>query len=141
MNPLKKMISLLRSLFAARRQDAPQICLRILNVTRNTELAAAMVVAASGPKRNKGLLGRAGLAEGEGLWIVPCEAIHTFWMQFPIDLVYLDRQKRIKKLVSDVPPWRLSGCLTAHSVFELPSGTIRRTQTQLGDELDILASE
>jgi uncharacterized membrane protein (UPF0127 family) len=110
--------------------------LRIFNLTRNTELAAAMEVAASGPKRNKGLLGRNGLSEGEGLWIVPCEAVHTFWMQFPIDLIYLDRQKHIKKLVGNVPPWRLSGCLTAHSVCELPAGTIQKTQTEIGDKLE-----
>lgn len=135
MNPLNKMIFPLRKLFAARHCDAPQTRLRILNLTRNSELANAVEVAASGSKRNKGLLGRTELAEGEGLWIVPCEAVHTFWMRFSIDLVYLDRQKRIKKLVRDVPPWRLSGCLTAHSVVEIPAGTIRRTQTELGDEI------
>jgi uncharacterized membrane protein (UPF0127 family) len=95
-----------------------------------------MEVADSGPKRNKGLLGRDGLRSGEGLWIIPCEAVHTFWMRFPIDLVYLDSKKSIQKLVSDVPPWRLSACIWAHSVLELPAGTIRMTQTQPGDKLD-----
>jgi uncharacterized membrane protein (UPF0127 family) len=95
-----------------------------------------MEVADTAAKRNKGLLGRACLAPGEGLWISPCEAVHTFWMQFPIDLVYLDRKNRIRKLVSAVPPWRLSACLRAHSVIELPSGTIRETQTQPGDTLE-----
>jgi uncharacterized membrane protein (UPF0127 family) len=98
-----------------------------------------MEVADSGPKRNKGLLGRECLACGEGLWIMPCEAVHTFWMRFPIDLVYLDSKKRIRKLVSEVPPWRLSACLRAHSVLELPPGTIRDTQTQRGDALAFLA--
>jgi uncharacterized membrane protein (UPF0127 family) len=70
------------------------------------------------------------------MWIRPCEAVHTFWMRFPIDLVYLDRKNRIRKLVRSVPPWRLSGCLRAHSVMELPSGTIRATQTQLEDTLE-----
>ncbi len=98
-----------------------------------------MEVADSGPKRNKGLLGREGLASGEGLWILPCEAVHTFWMRFPIDLVYLDREKRIRKLSGEVPPWRLSACLSAHSVLELPPGTIRNTKTQRGDTLEFLA--
>jgi uncharacterized membrane protein (UPF0127 family) len=97
-----------------------------------------MEVADSGPKRNKGLLGRESLSPGEGLWIIPCEAVHTFWMHFSIDLVYLDRQKRIRKLSSEVPPWRLSACLTAHSVLELPPGTIRNTQTERGDALQFL---
>jgi uncharacterized membrane protein (UPF0127 family) len=96
-----------------------------------------MEVADSGPKRNKGLLGREGLSSGEGLWIIRCEAVHTFWMRFSIDLVYLDRKKRIKKLSRQVPPWRLSACLTAHSVLELPPGTIRNTATERGDALQI----
>jgi uncharacterized membrane protein (UPF0127 family) len=57
-------------------------------------------------------------------------------MRFPIDLVYLDRKNRIRKLKSAVPPWRLSACLWARSVLELPAGTIRITQTQPGDTLD-----
>jgi len=57
-------------------------------------------------------------------------------MQFPIDLVYLDRENRIKKLRSAVPAWRLSACFFAHSVLELPAGTIRNSQTQPGDKLD-----
>lgn len=107
----------------------------VSNLTRNTVLATCMELADTGPKRNKGLLGRGGLSSGEGLWILPCEAVHTFWMRFPIDLVYLDRKRQIRKLVSEVPPWRLSGCLSAHSVLELPAGTIRNTRTQRGDTL------
>ena len=110
--------------------------LRVTNVTRGTVLATALEVADSGPKRNKGLLGRTGLAEGEGLWIVPCESVHTFFMKFPIDLVYLDRKHRIKKVCDSVPAWRLSVCLSAHSILELPAGTIRGTRTERGDTLD-----
>jgi hypothetical protein len=57
-------------------------------------------------------------------------------MRFPIDLVYLDRRRRVKKIRSAVPPWRLSACLSAHSVIELAAGTIRRTQTSEGDNLE-----
>ena len=67
---------------------------------------------------------------------MPCESVHTFGMKFPIDLVYLDRKKKVKKVRSDVPPWRLSACLSAHSVLELASGTIRTTQTRPGDTLE-----
>ena len=128
----------MRSGQASRRQPPPDVRMRVLNVTRQTCLATRMEVADSGPKRNKGLLGRDSLAPGEGLWIVPCEAVHTFAMRFPIDLVYLDRSRRIKKIRHAVPPWRLSGCLTAHSIIELPPGTIRETQTQRGDTLEFL---
>ena len=112
---------------------APEQRLLVTNPARSTVLATRLEVADSGPKRNKGLLGRDGLASGEGLWIVPCESVHTFFMRFPIDLVYLDRKNRIKKVRSAVGPWRLSACLSAHSMLELPAGTIRSTQTQKGD--------
>jgi hypothetical protein len=114
----------------------PEIRLQVTNLTRGTVLATRMEVARTGPKRNKGLLGRDGLAPGEGLWIVPCESVHTFFMRFPIDLVYLDREKRVKKVRSDVGSWRLSACFSAHSILELPSGTVRATQTQRGDALE-----
>jgi hypothetical protein len=110
--------------------------LRVTNATRGTVLATALEVADSGPKRNKGLLGRTGLDAGGGLWIVPCESVHTFFMKFPIDLVYLDRKHRIKKVCDSVPAWRLSVCLSAHSILELPAGTIRSTRTERGDTLE-----
>jgi uncharacterized membrane protein (UPF0127 family) len=107
-----------------------------LNLNRQTVLADNLEIADTSAKRNKGLLGRKGLAVGEGLWISPCESVHTFGMQFSIDLVYIDREHRIRKLRSDVPPWRVSACLIAHSVIELPSGTIRASQSQTGDRLN-----
>jgi uncharacterized membrane protein (UPF0127 family) len=109
----------------------------VRNLTRKTQLVDKLEVAGSGIKRSKGLLGRSGLADGEGLWIVPCEAVHTFFMQFPIDLVYIDRKHRVRKVRSSVPPWRISACLSAHSVVELPAGTVQATQTERGDILEI----
>ena len=90
--------------------------LQVTNSSRSTVLATYLEVADSGPKRNKGLLGRDGLGGGEGLWIVPCESVHTFFMRFPIDLVYLDRKNVVKKVRSAVGAWRLSACLSAHSL-------------------------
>ena len=117
-------------------QLAPVAPLVVTNLTRGSVLATRLEVADSGPKRNKGLLGRKGLAAGEGLWIIPCESVHTFFMQFPIDLVYLDRKHVIKKVREGVPPWRISVCFSAHSILELPSGTIRSTETLAGDTLE-----
>jgi len=57
-------------------------------------------------------------------------------MRFPIDLLYLDRKNKIKKVRNEVGAWRMSACLSAHSVLELPAGTIRETQTQSGDTLE-----
>ena len=109
---------------------------QVLNRARGTVLATRLEVADSAPKRTKGLLGRDSLGSGEGLWIIPCESVHTFFMRFPIDLVYLDRKNKIKKARSAVGPWRMSACLSAHSVLELPAGTIRNTQTKPGDVLE-----
>lgn len=117
-----------------------EIRLQVVNVSRKTTLATSLEVAGSGGRRSKGLLGRKGLAPGEGMWIVPCEAVHTFFMQFPLDLVYLDRKHRVKKVCSNVPPWRLSACLVAHSIIELPVGTIHETQTQPGDILEFCSA-
>jgi uncharacterized membrane protein (UPF0127 family) len=112
--------------------------MKVSNLTRGTVLATRLEVADSGKKRSKGLLGRKGLEPGGGLWIVPCESVHTFFMQFRIDLVYLDRKYRVKKIRHSVGPWRLSACLSAHSILELPAGTIRSTQTQAGDTLEMV---
>jgi uncharacterized protein len=115
--------------------------LRVSNLTRGTVLATCLEVADSGPKRSKGLLGRKELVAGGGLWIIPCESVHTFFMQFPIDLVYLDRKNKVRKVCGSVPPWRLSACLSARSILELPSGTIRNTQTQPGDTLELAPAD
>jgi uncharacterized protein len=111
------------------------VTIRVLNQTRNTILATAADVAGTSDKRRTGLLKRDKLERGEGLWISPCESVHTFFMKFAIDLVYLDRKKRVRKVRHAVPPWRLSACLTAHSVLELPAGTAAETGTQPGDQL------
>lgn len=136
MNPISWVASMLQRRPAPRPSDAPDKRLRVTNPERSTVLANRLEVADSGPKRNKGLLGRDVLAPGEGLWIVPCESVHTFFMRFPIDLIYLDRKNKIKKLRSAVGPWRLSACLSAHSILELPAGTILSTQTRRGDTLE-----
>jgi uncharacterized protein len=117
-------------------KDGAKSRLKIRNLTRQTVLAHSVEVADHGAARRKGLLGRDGLPAGEGMWIVPCESVHTFWMKFPIDLVYLDRNKKVKKVRSSVGPWRLSACLSAHSVLEFAAGTIGATQTQPGDVLE-----
>lgn len=110
--------------------------LQVSNLTRQTVLATRLEVASKGATRRKGLLGHERLAPGEGLWIVPCEAVHTFGMRFPIDLVYLDRKQLVKKVKTNVIPGRLSACLSAFSTIELPAGTVLDTQTKPGDRLE-----
>ena len=126
---------------AATVKSASDSRLRIINLTRQTELATAADVAGHSAARNKGLLGRTGLPEGGGLWIVPCESVHTFFMKFPIDLVYIDRKKIVKKVRSNVGPWKLSACLFAHSIIELPAGTVDSTNTKPGDQLEFSTAD
>jgi uncharacterized membrane protein (UPF0127 family) len=132
-------MNLVRSIlgvFSGNHSTKPNVPVKISNLTRQVVLAHRVEVADHGAARRKGLLGRDGLAAGEGLWIVPCESVHTFGMKFPIDLVYLDRDKKVKKVRNNVPRWRVSACLSAYSVVELAAGTILKTQTRPGDNLE-----
>ncbi len=108
---------------------------RLRNVTRGTVLGDAIDVADTSEKRTTGLLKHTELRTGEGLWIVPCEGVHTFFMKFAIDLVYIDKKHIVRKTVPNVAPWRLSMCLPAHSIVELPAGAIEPSSTQKGDQL------
>lgn len=110
---------------------------RVRNLTRDTVIGDAIDSAETSAERRIGLLKHEKLEEGAGLWIVPCEAVHTFFMKFAIDLIYLDRKHRVRGIRRAVGPWKLSMCLSAHSVLELPPGTIDRTKTQEGDELEL----
>lgn len=107
------------------------------NHTRDTVLGDAVELADTSETRRVGLLKHTRLEPGSGLWIVPCESVHTFFMKFPIDLVYLDKQRKVRKVRHAVPAWRLSACLTAHSILELPAGTAEKSGTLPGDELVI----
>lgn len=136
MNAWREIVQQFRGRIAQRKPPPSAQRLKVTNLTRNTVLATSMEVADTSAQRSKGLLGRNGLAPGGGLWIIPCESVHTFFMRFPIDLVYLDRKNRIRKVRSEVGPWRISACLSAHSVLELSAGVIRATQSQRGDMLE-----
>jgi uncharacterized membrane protein (UPF0127 family) len=109
----------------------------VRNQTRNADLGHSVDVADTSATRRAGLLGRKRLEPGEGLWISPCESVHTLFMKFPIDLVYIDKSRKVRKVRHAVPPWRLSMCLTAHSILEVPAGTAKQTGTVAGDVLVI----
>ena len=92
-------------------------------------------VAGTSAERREGLLKTSVLQSDEGLWIAPCEAIHTIGMRWPIDVVFLDRQYRIRKLILALVPWRLAVCFAASSVLELPAGGLHQTGSEVGDVL------
>ncbi len=86
-------------------------------------------------ERTKGLLGLPALSDEQGLWIIPCNSIHTFGMQYPLDIIYLDRNGRIKKIVENIKPRRMSFSLFAKSVLELKTGTVKRLKITMGHTL------
>ncbi len=110
--------------------------LRIRNRTKGTLLADAAGIADTSRKRRVGLLNHDSLPKGEGLWIVPCEAVHCFGMKFPIDVLFLDGSRKVVKARGNMAPRRIAVCLWAHSVLELPAGTIEETRTERGDVLE-----
>ena len=112
--------------------------LLIRNTDRQTELAGAADIADTSQKRRTGLLKHQSLEPGQGLWIVPCEAVHTFGMKFPIDVLYLSKQKKVLKIRDNMKRSRMSICLRAHSVLELPAGYAAQTSTQVGDQLEFI---
>lgn len=86
-------------------------------------------------ERMRGLLGRAPLGDGEALLLEPCSSVHCMGMRYPLDLVYIDRQGRVCKLVYGVKPWRFSASLQAHATLEMAGGLLAATGIQLGDVL------
>ncbi|WP_042460932.1 DUF192 domain-containing protein [Neobacillus dielmonensis] len=86
--------------------------------------------------RLKGLMLRKEPIMNEGLWIVPCNAVHMFFMKFPIDVVLLNEQKEVVGLYADLQPWKITKPLkTAYSTLELPAGTINRLEIDLGSSI------
>lgn len=110
--------------------------LLVRNPIRNRTLASRAEIADSSKSRKIGLLKHDRLESGEGLWITPCEGVHTIGMNFPIDVLFLDKNRKVLKIRASMPRWRISACLFAHSVLELPSGTAASTGTSAGDRLE-----
>ena len=110
--------------------------LKARNETRGTWLGTRILAADTSEMRTRGLLGRTGLAPGEGLWIAPCEWVHMFGMKFAIDLVVLDKAGRVVGTKTDLRPGRIGPLFWgAHSTIELPVGAIAASETQKGDQI------
>jgi hypothetical protein len=116
------------------RGAAPRF--KATNESRSRVLVEGGEVADTFWRRLRGLMGRRVLETGQGLWITPCNSVHTCGMRFPIDVLYLDAQGRVVGLEEAMPPWRMGHIRRgARSVLELPSGTIRATDTRVGDRI------
>ncbi|MBF0486413.1 MAG: DUF192 domain-containing protein [Candidatus Omnitrophica bacterium] len=112
--------------------------MKALNASQKILLADNVVLADTAFSRMQGLLGRSSLAEGEGLLITHCNSIHMFFMKFPIDVVFLDKNNRIVGLVSNIPPFALSPIFwKADKALELPAGKILQTKSSISDQIII----
>ncbi len=106
-----------------------------VNANESSLLASRVVLAGTSRERRTGLLHAQEMEESAGLWIIPCEAIHTFFMKMAIDAVFLDKALRVVKTKSNLQPFRMAVSLRAHSVLELPPGAVARSRTKVGHQL------
>ena len=110
--------------------------MRLINQTRDTVLAEDIYLAGSFLKRVKGLLGRKEFLPGQGLILEPCNSVHTFFMRFPIDLLFVDNNYRIIKALPEFLPNRISRIFwRSRLVIELPRGVLKLTKTHDKDQL------
>lgn len=106
------------------------------NTARNTILGETIEVASTAAQKVRGLLGRECLEDGQGLLFKGCSSLHTFFMSFPIDIVFTDRNGRVLKAAGEVKPFKLVAApLRAYYAIELPAGAIARSLTREGDVL------
>lgn len=108
------------------------------NRTQDRRVVTDLKIASTTWARMKGLLGTRTLPDDEALWIHACNSIHTFFMRYAIDCVFLDREMKVKALVEDVRPGRMVWPRWgAVSVIEMKSGSIRRSGLRVGDRLHV----
>ena len=102
-------------------------------------VARAIETAFDSPTRNRGLLGRSGLADDQALILAPCSSIHTFFMQFAIDVAFMDRDGVVLRVRQALGPWRVQIAFRAFAVIEFASGRLDRSDTRAGDRLYVAA--
>ncbi len=110
------------------------------NRTRQAFLATRLRIASTHWSRLRGLMGESAenFCAGMGLWIVPSHGVHTMAMRFPIDVVYLNKEKVVVYACPGLKPWRMASVnMNATSVLELPKDTLNSTGTTVGDRLEI----
>lgn len=112
--------------------------MKIINITKNIILAENAAVANTLISRIIGLLGRRELKKGEALILLPCYQIHTFFMRFPIDILFVNKKDKVIAAICNLKPWRITPLyFTASFAAELPAGTIKTTSIQIGDILSL----
>ena len=109
----------------------------VLTTTDGTIVCERCSVAANPFARMRGLLGRSSLASGEGILLRPAASVHTGFMRFAIDVVFLDRELNVLRIVARLAPWCTAARRKAHSVLELPAGECERRGLNEGDRIEL----
>ena len=108
----------------------------VINLDKGTVLAKKLYIADNFFYRLKGLIGTADLENDTGLLIIPCSSIHTFFMRYSIDVVFLDHQNRVCRILHSLPPYRIGPIVKgAKKVLELNAGVSLATGTEIGDHI------
>ena len=101
-----------------------------------TLVAGEVAEAATMVSRGLGLMFRRELAPGHGLAITPCNSIHMFFMRFPLDVAFVDREGTVLRVYQGIRPWRVSRLVRrARTAYELPAGTLQRAGVVAGSTL------
>jgi uncharacterized protein len=107
------------------------------NTRTGARLATWLECAFDSAGRRRGLLGRDGLPAGAALILAPCGAIHTFFMRFPIDVLFANRDGRVLRALT-VRPWRIGVSARGFAAIELPAGVLAESGTAAGDRLAVV---
>jgi uncharacterized membrane protein (UPF0127 family) len=111
------------------------------NQRTGTIVADRLLPALDSASRRTGLLKHTGLSDREAMLIAPTNAIHTFFMKFPIDVAFVTRDGAILKICAAMPAWRIAAAWRAHGVVEMAAGAMARTGTRVGDRLLIVGPQ
>lgn len=113
--------------------------MRLMNQSRNCAVISDLKLAKSEYERMKGLLGRADLPTEEGLWIKRTNSVHTWFMKFPIDVIFVDKNLRVTSVHHRLPAWRITfPRWRSNSVFEMAAGRAEAANVQVGDQLHVV---
>jgi uncharacterized membrane protein (UPF0127 family) len=107
----------------------------LTNARSRKVIARDVELALTRRARRQGLLQRASLSPHAALVLAPCFMVHTAFMQFDIDVIFVDRQGTVKHLVKRLPPWRMTACRHAYATIELAAGTLDQHDVAVGDKL------
>ena len=125
-------------MFLEKGRGTPSTACALRNASNARIVAGTVELATTRAARRRGLLGRDGLAPGHALLIAPCSSIHTWFMQFPIDVMFARRDGVVVKTYAAIPAWRMAFAWGAYAVVEFPAGAIARAGVKPGDRLELI---